>query len=67
MFISSKQRGHPDAFFGCNGDALYMTEENSFSADEGYYYAYGSIIVKAGCTFYGYQDRNYQVRRGQMP
>ncbi len=59
-----KKRGHPDAFFGCNGDAYYLEEENYMSAPDTQYYPIGSIVVKAGCSFYGYQDFNYQVWLG---
>ena len=56
-----KQHGHPDAFFGCNGEAVYTEEELYASAPWDQFYPVGSIIVKAGCSFYGYKEFDYQV------
>jgi len=53
-------KGAKESIQACNGDFnIYMDMTNHTSLN-GHYTAFGSIIVKSGCTLYGYEDHNYQ-------
>ena len=48
--------GGKDQFEGCNGNnAVWLKGEDKPNAEPEDYYGCGSIIVKPGCTFYGYE------------
>lgn len=50
--------GSTESIKACNGASKVCMDDGDYEL-EGHYLATGSIIVKAGCTLYGYSDRNY--------
>jgi len=51
--------GSTEPIQGCNGDDRTYMDDDDLDHGDGYYLSAGSIIVKAGCTLYGYSEHNY--------
>jgi len=51
--------GDSEPIKACNGIGYDLLDNTDWTAERGYMMPFGSLIVKAGCTLYGYQDYNY--------
>jgi len=52
--------GADEPIRGCNGPEFYHMDHYDDDEPEGKMMPMGSIIVKAGCTLYGYEDHEYK-------
>ena len=52
-------RGGDIPLEGCNGEENSYLDGIDKDASDGHYYPFGSAIVKAGCTLYGYEVHDY--------
>jgi len=53
-------RGDTEPIRACNGPPYVWMDNIDFTSGAGAWLPAGSIMVKAGCTLYGYDDYNYQ-------
>jgi len=52
--------GDEEPIRGCNGNQQNYMDNTDYDCDDGKLKPVGSLMVKAGCTFYGYKDYHYK-------